>query len=70
MCIRDRPKVLSNGICSLNPQVDRLTLTCQIEIDGAGTVVNHEIFESVINSKARMVYDDVSDILELSLIHI
>lgn len=58
------PKVLSNGICSLNPQVDRLTLTCQMEIDGAGTVVNHEIFESVINSKARMVYDDVSDILE------
>lgn len=58
------PKVLSNGICSLNPEVDRLTLTCQMEIDKTGTVVNHEIFESVINSKARMVYDDVSDILE------
>lgn len=58
------PKVLSNGICSLNPNVDRLTLSCQMEIDGKGNVVNHEIFESIINSKARMVYDDVSDILE------
>ncbi len=58
------PKVLSNGICSLNPGVDRLTLSCQMEIDPSGHVVSHEIFESVINSKARMVYDDVSDILE------
>jgi len=58
------PKVLSNGICSLNPGVDRLTLSCQMEIDGKGNVVSHEIFESVICSKERMVYDDVSDILE------
>ena len=58
------PKVLSNGICSLNPQVDRLTLSCSMEINAEGKVVNHEIFESIINSKARMVYDDVSDILE------
>lgn len=58
------PKVLSNGICSLNPHEDRLTLTCQMEIDNHGDVVSHEIFESVINSKARMVYDNVSDILE------
>ena len=58
------PKVLSNGICSLNPDADRLTLTCQMEIDKTGTVVNHEIFESIIRSKARLVYDDVSDILE------
>ncbi len=58
------PKVLSNGICSLNPGEDRLTLSCQMEIDQTGQVVQHEIFESVIHSKARMVYDDVSDILE------
>jgi hypothetical protein len=58
------PKTLSNGICSLNPDEDRLTLSCIMEIDGAGEVVNHTIEESVIRSCARMVYDDVSDIIE------
>ena len=58
------PKKLSNGICSLNPGVDRLTLTCEMEITPAGKVVDHEIYESVINSHGRLVYDDVSDILE------
>ena len=58
------PKALSNGICSLNPHEDRLTLSCDMEIDGQGTVVNHEIYESVIHSKERMVYTDVSDLLE------
>lgn len=58
------PKVLSNGICSLNPGEDRLTLSCVMEITGKGEIVNHEIFESIISSSARMTYDDVSDILE------
>lgn len=58
------PKVLSNGVCSLNEGEDRLTLSCFMEIDGEGNVVSHEIYESVICSCARMVYDDVSDILE------
>lgn len=58
------PKGLSNGVCSLNEGVDRLTLSCIMEIDAAGTVISHEICESVIRSKARMVYDDVSDIIE------
>lgn len=58
------PKKLSNGVCSLHPAVDRLTLSVSMEIDKKGKVVKHEIFESVINSKARMVYEDVSDILE------
>lgn len=58
------PKVLSNGICSLNPGTDRLTLSCLMEINPYGQVINHEIFESIIHSKARMNYDDVSDILE------
>lgn len=58
------PKVLSNGICSLNPKEDRLTLSCIMEIDDKGQVVNHIIENSVIRSCARLVYDDVSDILE------
>lgn len=58
------PKVLSNGICSLNQGEDRLTLSCFMEIDKNGDVLSHEICESIINSKARMVYDDVSDIIE------
>lgn len=58
------PKILSNGICSLNPKVDRLTLSVTMEIDNNGKVVNHEIYESIIHSKARMVYGEVSDMLE------
>lgn len=58
------PEQLSNGICSLNPGEDRLTLTCQVDLDERGRVVDHEIYESVIRSDERLVYDDVSDILE------
>ena len=58
------PKQLSNGVCSLNPFEDKLTLSCIMEIDSHGKVVNSEIAETVINSKARMTYTEVSDILE------
>lgn len=58
------PEKLSNGICSLNPNVPRLTLSVFMEIDRNGKVVNHEIVESVIESKERLVYDDISDLLE------
>lgn len=58
------PKNLSNGICSLFEGVDRLTLSCEMEIDKCGDIVSHDIFESVIHSSGRMVYDDVSDMLE------
>jgi len=58
------PPELSNGICSLNPKVDRLTLSVFMEIDNSGTVVNHKIEESVIRTVERMVYTDVTNILE------
>lgn len=57
------PHRLSNGICSLNPNVDRLTISCEMEINEKGVVVHHEVFESVIRSKARMTYSDVNRIL-------
>lgn len=57
------PHKLSNGICSLNRGEDRLTLSCEMEITPKGQVVNHEIFEAVINTTERMTYEDVNKIL-------
>lgn len=56
------PRELSNGVCSLNPNENKLTLSCIMEIDGEGTVVNHKICESVIRSAYRMTYEDVNAI--------
>lgn len=58
------PHRLSNGICSLNPQVDRLTLSCEMIFNDMGEVLSHDIFQSVINTSARMTYTDVYEILE------
>jgi len=57
------PHRLSNGICSLNPKVDRLTLSCEMLINPQGQVVEHEIFQSVIKTTERMTYSDVNKIL-------
>jgi len=58
------PRELSDDLCSLKPGQDKLTISLDIELTGDGTVVAHEIYESIICSKARLVYDDVSDMLE------
>jgi len=58
------PHRLSNGICSLNPQVDRLTISCDMELDQDANVVNHDIYLSVIRTNERMTYGDVRAILE------
>ncbi len=58
------PHKLSNGICSLNPGVDRLTLSCDMKIDHNGKVLEHEIYESVIRTTERMTYTDVYKIIE------
>jgi ribonuclease R len=58
------PEELSNGVCSLNERVDRPTLTAEMLIDKDGNVKGHKIYESVINSDARMTYKNVSKILD------
>ncbi|MDH6671222.1 ribonuclease R [Paenibacillus sp. LBL] len=57
------PHRLSNGICSLNPQVDRLTMSCEMEFNDQMKVVKHDIFTSVIRTKERMTYNNVRKIL-------
>lgn len=58
------PHKLSNGICSLNPGVDRLSLSCFMDIDEKGNVINHRIAETVMRSDRRMTYTNVAKIIE------
>lgn len=58
------PPRLSNGICSLNPHVDRFAMTCMIEFDGDGEELGGEVFESVIRSDLRANYRDVFAVLD------
>lgn len=62
------PHYLSNGICSLNPNVDRLAISCVMEIDRTGEIVEYNIFESVIKSNIQMTYKKVNSILENNII--
>lgn len=57
------PKEISNGICSLNEKEEKLTFSCDMEIDKNGNVVNYEVYKSVIKSVHRMTYSDVNKIL-------
>lgn len=57
------PHRLSNGICSLNRGLDRLTLGCEMEVNRNGQVVSHEIFQAVIRTTERMTYKDVNKVL-------
>ena len=54
------PEILSNGLCSLNPDLDRLCLVCSMEVDQEGVVKKYDFFEAVIYSHARLTYDDVA----------
>lgn len=58
------PEKLSNGVCSLHPHVDRLALSCIMNINPEGKILNSEVKKTLINSSARLTYDEVSDYLE------
>ncbi len=58
------PHELSNGICSLNPNVDRLAVSCVMEFDSQGKQLNYQIFPSIIRSRIQMTYKNVNSILE------
>lgn len=56
------PEKLSNNLCSLNPNTEKLTLTCEIEVNSAGHIVNSNVYESIINSDFRLTYREVDEI--------
>ncbi len=62
-CVPMLPEALSNGICSLNPGVDRLTMTAELEFDSGGRVTKKRFYESVIKSAERMTYTNVKKLL-------
>ena len=55
------PEILSNGLCSLKPDVDRLCLVCEMQVSERGAIKGYEFYEAVIHSRARLIYDDVSE---------
>lgn len=58
------PEILSNGLCSLNPQVDRLCMVCEISLSAKGKMTGYRFYEAVMNSHARLTYTKVARILE------
>ncbi|BCE01731.1 ribonuclease R [Marinicellulosiphila megalodicopiae] len=58
------PEKLSNGLCSLNPQVDRLTMVCQMETDADGQLLDYHFYQAVIHSHERLTYTQVGGYLE------
>ncbi len=58
------PEVLSNGLCSINPDVDRLCMTCELYIDSEGVVKRSKFFPAIMRSHARLIYDDVAALLK------
>lgn len=63
------PHTLSNGICSLNPNVDRLAISVLIELDPQGNVVDFSIVDSLIHSRKKMEYQKINDIFEKGIMH-
>ncbi len=58
------PEVISNGLCSLNPEVERLCLVCEMEIDSLGSLSEYKFYPAVMFSHARLTYTEVNEMLE------
>jgi len=58
------PEVLSNGLCSLNPLVDRLCMVCEMQIDEDGRITDSTFYQAIMHSHARLTYDQVGEMLE------
>ena len=58
------PEILSNGLCSLNPAVDRLCMVCDMQLDKKGKVISYDFFEGVMRSHCRFTYTKVAEIIE------
>ena len=58
------PEALSNGLCSLKPDVDRLAMVCEMELTAAGVLAKYRFYESIIHSHARLTYTQVGEVLE------
>jgi ribonuclease R len=58
------PEILSNGLCSINPKVDRLCMVCEMIVDSNGKVKSHRFFEGLMRSHARLIYDQVAAMLD------
>ena len=61
------PEVLSNGFCSLKPKVDRLTMVCEMAISAAGKITAYQFHEAVIQSHARLTYNQVYAMVETKM---
>lgn len=57
------PEVLSNGLCSINPDVDRLCMVCEMQVDAEGNIAQHLFYEGVMRSHARLTYDEVAEVM-------
>ena len=58
------PEAISNGLCSLNPKVERLCMACEMEIDSLGSLLNYKFYPAVMLSHARLTYTEVNEMLE------
>ncbi len=58
------PEALSNGLCSLNPEVDRLCMVCDLQVSPQGSILNYRFYPAVMHSKARLTYTEVAGLLE------